>query len=367
MKKLKVALTGGPCAGKTTALETIDQYFTEIGYNVLVVPEAATILINSGIKPFGNDSMAMYEFQKYVLDLQNYLENVAETAAKSSKKDTIIVCDRGFMDNKGYVTEDEFNKLLLERGISEPNAMNRYDLVIHLRTAAFGKEEFYTLQNKARTETLEEARERDISTLSAWTLHDNLKIIGNDTDFDTKIAKCINEIYKNINNKEEIQSQGKYLVAGVNLSKLQELNPVTLSVEQYVLIDGEKEKLYRKSKNEDHTTYSLIIKKNTDTSNARTVKRQRITKEEYLTNMPEDCYPLKKTRCCFEFAGQHLRLDIFEEGLFILEIDNYDPKDKPHIIPAFITTGNDVSNDPSYRNSSLYFERNKRGKKLEKK
>ena len=32
MKKKKIALTGGPCAGKTTAIQQIEKEFTEKGY-----------------------------------------------------------------------------------------------------------------------------------------------------------------------------------------------------------------------------------------------------------------------------------------------------------------------------------------------
>ena len=34
----KVVLTGGPCAGKSTAIAKISKVFTEKGYEVLVVP-----------------------------------------------------------------------------------------------------------------------------------------------------------------------------------------------------------------------------------------------------------------------------------------------------------------------------------------
>jgi signal recognition particle GTPase len=44
----RVCLTGGPCAGKTTALATLAQSLTDKGYNVLQVPEAATILMKGG-------------------------------------------------------------------------------------------------------------------------------------------------------------------------------------------------------------------------------------------------------------------------------------------------------------------------------
>ena len=38
MKVKKIVLTGGPCAGKTTALQQIEREFTEKGYHVLIVP-----------------------------------------------------------------------------------------------------------------------------------------------------------------------------------------------------------------------------------------------------------------------------------------------------------------------------------------
>jgi len=44
----RVLLTGGPCAGKTTALAAISQDLTQLGYKVLVVPEAATLIMQGG-------------------------------------------------------------------------------------------------------------------------------------------------------------------------------------------------------------------------------------------------------------------------------------------------------------------------------
>lgn len=38
----KIVLTGGPCAGKSTAMSWIQNSFTERGYKVLIVPETAT-------------------------------------------------------------------------------------------------------------------------------------------------------------------------------------------------------------------------------------------------------------------------------------------------------------------------------------
>lgn len=44
----RICLTGGPCAGKTTALTSLSLHLKQIGYRVLLVPEAATILMQGG-------------------------------------------------------------------------------------------------------------------------------------------------------------------------------------------------------------------------------------------------------------------------------------------------------------------------------
>lgn len=45
---IRICLTGGPCAGKTTALATLNQKLSEMGFRVLNVPEAATMLMKGG-------------------------------------------------------------------------------------------------------------------------------------------------------------------------------------------------------------------------------------------------------------------------------------------------------------------------------
>lgn len=44
----RILLTGGPCAGKTTALAAISQDLSHLGYKVLIVPEAATLIMKGG-------------------------------------------------------------------------------------------------------------------------------------------------------------------------------------------------------------------------------------------------------------------------------------------------------------------------------
>lgn len=44
----RICLTGGPCAGKTTALAELSLVLNQMGFRVLQVPEAATILKKGG-------------------------------------------------------------------------------------------------------------------------------------------------------------------------------------------------------------------------------------------------------------------------------------------------------------------------------
>ena len=358
MKVLKVALTGGPCGGKTTSISAIEEEFKERGYHVIIVPEAATILINSGIRPFGNNNITMYEFQKYVMKLQLQLEEHAEKAANDLDTKTIILCDRGLLDDKAYVSEKEFQELVKEQGISQFELMNRYNLVLHLVTAAQGKEEFYTTTNNgARTETIEEAREKDQRTLAAWLGHDNLKIIGNNTDFSTKITNAIKEIYQMLKTPYPIQQQKKYLVDNFDIGKLQAKKHVKIEIEQYIELADTGEIIYRKSQKENEIKYTKIIKIDTAENNERIIRRKNITEEEYLSNLPPDKLPIKKQRYCFEHENQYFRLDIFDDGLKILEIEDTN-KTTIKSIPSFITISDEVTNTIDYRNSSIYQEKN---------
>ena len=107
----KIVITGGPCAGKTTALSWIMNSFTERGYVVLFVPETATELINGGVAPWTCKSNADYQFCQMRLQLEK--EKVFEQAARVMKKDKVlIVCDRGALDNKAYMDEATFEAVL---------------------------------------------------------------------------------------------------------------------------------------------------------------------------------------------------------------------------------------------------------------
>ena len=185
---VKIVLTGGPCSGKTTAQSWILNNYEKLGYKIFFIPETATEHITGGLTPW--ETNTAYDFQKGIFLHQMVKEDIFTEAAKKMGYDKIlIVCDRGLMDNKAYMSEEEYQRLLEEFGLTKSTIMDRYDAVFHLVTAAKGAEEYYNLDNEARTETVEQAVAIDDKTINAWTGHPHFRIIDNSTDFDEKMRR----------------------------------------------------------------------------------------------------------------------------------------------------------------------------------
>ena len=194
MKITKIVITGGPCAGKTTAMSWIQNAFTQKGYTVLFVSETATELSSGGApwKLTRNNR----EYQLQVTKLMLAKEQAFEAIAKTFEAEKVlIVCDRGTLDNRAYMTDEEFRYVLEQLGTNEVELRDHYDAVFHLVTAAKGAEEFYTYANNAaRYETIEEAIAADDRLITGWTGHPHLRVIDNRYDFNGKMMVLITEI-----------------------------------------------------------------------------------------------------------------------------------------------------------------------------
>lgn len=194
MEISRIVITGGPCAGKSTAMEWIRKAITEIGYTVLFVPETATELISGGVAPWTCGTCL--DYQKCQIKLQIEKENIFEQAARTMFAEKIlIVCDRGLMDNKAYMTQEEFASALEYMQMSEKDFCDRYNAVFHLVSVAKGAQEYYTTDNNsARTETLEQAIDLDDKLVDAWQSHPYFTIIDNSCGFEEKMRRLIEQI-----------------------------------------------------------------------------------------------------------------------------------------------------------------------------
>ena len=124
----KIVITGGPCAGKTTAMNWIRNSFARKGYTVLFVPETATELISGGVAPWTCGTN--YEYQVCQMALQRFKEETFQKAARTMPQEKIlIVCDRAEFDNKAYMTEGEFVRILDKMGFTEEQMYAEYDAV----------------------------------------------------------------------------------------------------------------------------------------------------------------------------------------------------------------------------------------------
>ena len=156
----KIALTGGPCAGKTSAAAFLKTELERLGAGVFCLEETATALMNSGRTPGGMGSFAFHSLLfKTQLEGEKRLRLLAE---QSDAEKCVILCDRGLMDSRAYVTDEEFFAYAREHGFGENHILCEYDAVFHLVTAADGAQEHYqTDNNEARSEDIETARRID--------------------------------------------------------------------------------------------------------------------------------------------------------------------------------------------------------------
>ena len=279
MSVTKIVFTGGPCAGKTIIINMIKEYLKEKGYRVICVPETATELINSELKDIS------IVFQTNILKLQYFKEKLFESNTINDSK-TIILYDRGILDNKAYLNSyKEFDYIMKYIPLSEINALDKYDLVLDLLSLATCNEEAYRIHmnsNPARSETLNQARIKDRKTSNAWVGHRNMRLFRSNMSLDEEfniIKETIDSFLNNENNKN---------VACENINKTLEEMEEQFDDNNSRLIDVEK--IYLKPINNCYYELEKRIYKNSTSyilniyDNNKYISKK-ITYQEYIELM----------------------------------------------------------------------------------
>jgi len=323
----------------------------------MIVPETATELILGGIRPFG-DRASLLRFQKYVFELQSAKEHIfLEACTDAIEEKILILYDRGLLDNKAYITNEEFNDILKSVNGKENKSRDNYDLVLHLVTAANGAEDAYTLSNNlARTETVEEAIAVDNRTLNAWMGHNKLKIIDNSTDFEGKIKRTLNEIYMYLGEPVPTESYKKYLIEvdDILLDKLKEFH--SLDIFQSYLTSNSIQRRLRKKGMKDDWVYTYAETKYLE-NNERIKKEKMISQKEYIDMSSEiniQLHSISKRRCNFVYDFQYFTIDIFSflDNKAIMDVQVTD-KNSTIEIPNYIKVIKDISFDKNYQNYNI--------------
>jgi len=358
-KITKIAITGGPCAGKSTALSKLQEYFTNHGYGVLFVNEIATELILGGIAPWTMENQ--YDFQKAILLMQIQKEKIYEEAATKilNKDKVLIVCDRGTLDGKAFMEDYEFEKLLKECNTDITTLRDNYDAVFHLVTAANGAEEFYTTDNnKARTETVEEAIIKDNKLLSVWTGHPHLRVIDNSTNFEQKMKRLIAEISSFLGAPAPLEIERKFLIEYPDLNKLEKY-PNCQKVEiiqTYLKGEKGKEIRLRQRGNNGHYTYTKNIKTQVSVGKRLEIET-RLSKDEYINSLMDadtNKRQIRKTRYCYMYKNQYFEIDIYpfwnDKAIVEIELRN---EDQNILFPKDFKIIKEITDDITYSNYRL--------------
>ena len=358
-KIAKIVITGGPCAGKTTAMSWIQNAFTKLGYAVLFVDETATQLITGGAAPWLSTSNRL--FQWHLLQLQEAKEKAFADIARIMKNDKIlIVCDRAAMDNCAYMTEQEFGWVLNQMQTNKVALRDQYDAVFHLVTAAKGAEKYYTLaNNQARTETVEEAAMLDDKLIAAWTGHPHFRVIDNSTGFEEKMLRLIREITVFLGEPAPMEIERKFLIERPSLRLLEALpNCERVDIIQtYLKTDKDTEELRIRQRGANgHYIYFKTRKKKLSDMK-RVEEEERLTQEEYLSLMVQAdpaCRPIHKERYCLSENGLYYEIDIYPEwsDRAIMEIELHS-ESQEIVFPEGIDVIREVTNDPAYSNHEL--------------
>lgn len=358
MEITKIVITGGPCAGKTTAMSWVQNAFTQMGYTVLFVPETATELITGGVAPWTCGTNA--EYQKCQLKLQLEKEKIFEQAARTMKTEKIlIVCDRGTLDNKAYMSEDEFADAVSFIGSNEVELRDNYDAVFHLVTAAKGAAEFYTTSNnEARKETAEEAAALDDKIISSWTGHPHFRVIDNSTDFEIKLKRLVAEIASFLGEPEPFEIERKYLIEYPDIEWL-ESNPACQRIEiiQTYLKCAEGEEIRVRQRGIDGNYIYFQTTKRKVSGVKRVEIEKRLSQAEYLTLLMDadtTKRQIRKTRYCLTYENQYFEIDVYpfwdDKAVAELELSDEDAK---VVFPEQIKVIREITDDESYKNASL--------------
>ena len=354
----RIVITGGPCAGKTTALSWIQNAFSEKGYQVVFVPETATELISGGAAPWLCTEGK--HFQTGLIRLQLAKEEAfAYIAGKMSAGKILLVMDRGALDNKAYMSPLDFQYVMQTLGTNEVALRDHYDAVFHLVTAARGAEEFYTLaNNQARTETPEQATALDDKLIAAWTGHPHLRIIDNSTDFNKKMLRLIAEISSFLGEPEPMEVERKFLIQKPNLRKLEQLPACTRVniVQTYLKSAADEEVRVRQRGSDRHFIYFKTIKRAVSRGK-RVEVETRLNQEEYLQHLMQadpQYRQIQKTRYCLSRNGTYYEIDIYPQldDRAILEVELRD-EHQPVSIPKMFKVIREVTGEEAYLNRNI--------------
>jgi predicted ATPase len=174
----RIAVTGGPGAGKTTLWQELSRSYQG---HVVAVPEVATLMFRHVFPPVQSEA-ERHAVQRAIFYVQRELERVHEGRAQA---DQILLCDRGTVDGGGYWPDghEAFFDAMATRWDDE---LARYDAVLFLESAALGGLAI-DQGNAVRSEDLQTAVVVDTRLREVWASHPRFLHVPHTRDFADKL------------------------------------------------------------------------------------------------------------------------------------------------------------------------------------
>ena len=361
----KIVLTGGPCAGKTTALVKITEYFSGFGYKVFNVPEVPTIYSTAGWNYLTPNRDLYYQGERAILETQLALEKQFRTLAEVCTKPVLIVCDRGTMDISAYIKPEEWQEITAMAGTNPNELLERYDAVLHLVSAADGAEQYYTTATnatryeQANEEGLRIARELDKKIINAWTGHPHLRVINNHDDFEAKLNRVLNEIAKVVGLPQPAQEEKIFRVEITG--EIPECSESEITQTYLVAEPGTEVRLRRRQFSGGKVINVHRSKKRL--SESEVIETERQVDNNLYEQMLQQADPyratIKKRRQSFIWKGQFFEIDTFIEpigDLVMMETKGVTEKETINF-PPFVKVIEEVTGNPKYLNYNIALNR----------
>jgi nicotinamide riboside kinase len=333
-------------------------------YIVYVLPEVAATTVGAGVtiipSEFTPDTHKV--FTEGIMKMQMDLEDYFYAIASIQKKDVIILTDRGVMDNTAYCTPEVEQRIYDSTGWTKSSIRDdRYDLVIHLVTAADGAESFYTLENNAaRTETPEVAKWLDGKTQAVWNGHPHHVIIDNNVkNFNEKLDNVYKAIGTVLDVPEAANYLKKYLIKGsFDPAQIPEEFDRETFHEQITYLSETEENhlcwLKERTDNNGGKYLSYTKRRVSEKESERLELKRRVDGnlfKEYMTHKDENRNTVNKDLTMFIWKNRSYMVEAFkmQDGaeVNVLRFSHHQDGEEVEI-PDFIEVGDDISENPTY-------------------
>ncbi len=361
----KIVLTGGPCAGKTTALVKIVEYFSGYGYKVFTIPEVPTLYSAGGWNYLTPNRQLYYQGERAILETQLALENQFTRLAEVCTKPVLVVCDRGTMDISAYMKPEEWEEITAMAGTNSNELRGRYDAVLHLVSAADGAEQYYTTATnatryeQANEEGLRIARELDKKVIKAWTGHPHLRVINNHDDFENKLNRVLNEISKVVGLPQPVQEERVYRIEVIG--EVPECSESKITQTYLVAEPGCEVRLRRREWSGGKVVNVHRSKKRI--SDTEVIETERQIDNNLYEQMLQQADPyrqtIRKRRQSLIWKGQFFEIDTFHEpisDLVMMETKGVAEQETVNF-PPFVRVVEEVTGNAKYYNYNIALRR----------